>query len=462
MKPVVALVGRPNVGKSTLFNCLTRSRQALVADFAGLTRDRQYAEGKLGDRPWLVVDTGGITGERQGIVVAMERQVAMAIGEAETILFLVDGREGLCAADEAIATQLRSSGKPVLLVVNKTDGIDTDIALGDFHRLGLGEPIAIAAAHNRGIHPLVARIMAALPLAEAEPDENEGGIRIAIVGRPNVGKSTLVNRLLGEERVVVFDQPGTTRDSIYIPFERDGQRYTLIDTAGVRRRGRIEEAIEKFSIIKTLQAIDDAHVVIAVVDASEGVTEQDAHLIGLVVERGRALVLALNKWDGLSQDQKDETRRTLELKLPFTAFASHHIISALHGTGVGDLFPSVRDAYQAAMSKLSTPSLTRLLESLLFAHQPPLVKGRRIKLRYAHQGGKNPPIIVIHGNQVDQIPESYQRYLENGFRQHLDLEGTPVRVEFRGSDNPYAGKRNTLTPRQVKRKQRLMRYQRRN
>lgn len=460
MKPVIALVGRPNVGKSTLFNNLTRSRDALVADFAGLTRDRQYGIGKMGDRPYLVVDTGGLSGNDQGIDSEMAQQVRLAIGESDAVLFLVDARDGLSTADANIATYLRQCGKPVTLVVNKTDGVDADVAAGEFYELGLGKPWAIAAAHGRGVRSLINAVLKEFPEAEelSEEEEEEQGIRVAIVGRPNVGKSTLVNRILGEERVVVFDMPGTTRDSIYIPFERDGQHYTLIDTAGVRRRARIKEAIEKFSIIKTLQAITDANVVIMVLDAREGISEQDAHLLGHAMEAGRALVIAINKWDGLDQDQKEKVRRELQIKLPFLDFAKTHYTSALHGTGVGELYASVKKAYASAMRKFSTPELTALLESLLLSHQPPLVRGRRIKLRYAHQGGKNPPLIVIHGNQVESIPNSYKRYLENGFRKHLKLEGTPIRIEFKGGDNPYAGKKNTLSKRQIARKQRLVSF----
>ena len=458
MKPVIALVGRPNVGKSTLFNNLTRSRDALVADYAGLTRDRKYGIGRLGSHPYLVVDTGGLSGDEQGVEGEMAQQVKLAIGECDAVIFLVDARDGLTPSDQNIATYLRQCGKPVTLVVNKTDGVDALIASSDFHALGLGEPLPIAAAHGRGVRSMIDRVLKDFVPEEEEAEEEaeEQGIKVAIVGRPNVGKSTLVNRMLGEERVVVFDMPGTTRDSIYIPFERDGQKYTLIDTAGVRRRARIKETIEKFSIIKTLQAISDAHVVLMVLDAREGISEQDAHLLGHAMEAGRALVIAINKWDGLDPEKKDLIRRDLAIKLPFLDFAKIHYISALHGTGVGELYASVKKAYASAMRKFSTPELTALLESLVFAHQPPTVQGRRIKLRYAHQGGKNPPIIVIHGNQVDRVPGSYKRYLENGFRKHLKLEGTPIRIELKGGENPFAGKRNELTKRQISRKQRLV------
>lgn len=450
MKPVIALVGRPNVGKSTLFNVLTRTRDALVADFAGLTRDRKYGTGRLGDAPYLVVDTGGLSGLDQGVDVEMAQQVKTAIGEADAVLFLVDAREGMNAADENIATFLRQCGKPVTLVLNKSDGLDADMAAVEFHSMGLGEPVAIAASHGRGVRGLISEVLAQFPTEEEEEEAAEGQrIRVAVVGRPNVGKSTLVNRILGEERVVVFDMPGTTRDSIYIPFERDGQQYTLIDTAGVRRRARIKEVIEKFSIIKTLQAISDANVVVMVLDAREGISEQDAHLLGMVMEAGRALVIAINKWDNLPLEQKESVKHELQLKLPFIDFARIHYISALHGTGVGELYGSVNRAYESAMRKLSTPELTKLLESLQMTHQPPMIHGRRIKLRYAHQGGKNPPLIVIHGNQVDEVPNSYKRYLEKGFRKYLKLEGTPIRVEFKGGTNPYAEQRTELAKQQL-------------
>ncbi|HEY0634190.1 MAG TPA: ribosome biogenesis GTPase Der [Gammaproteobacteria bacterium] len=460
MKPVIALVGRPNVGKSTLFNCLTRSRDALVADFAGLTRERKYGEGVVGERPYLVIDTGGLTGEDEGITSVMAQQAQLAINEADHVLFLVDGRGGLTSGDQEIATMLRESGKAVTVVVNKTDGVDPELARNEFYVLGLGEPFPIAAVHGRGVTSMMTELLERFPLPEVVEEHAEGGedenVKVAIIGRPNVGKSTLVNRLLGEERVVVFDMPGTTRDSIYIPFERDGRAYTLIDTAGVRRKSRVGETIEKFSIVKTLQAISDAHVVIMVLDAREGISEQDAHLLGFAMEAGRAMVIAINKWDGLTHDQKEKVRHDLEIKLPFLSFARIHHISALHGTGVGELFGSVRKAYESAMRKLATPQLTKLLEDMVATHQPPIVKGRRIKLRYAHQGGKNPPLIVIHGNQLDAVPDSYKRYLENGFRKYLRLEGTPIRIEFKGGDNPFAGKRNTLTPRQMHKRKRLV------
>lgn len=444
MKPVIALVGRPNVGKSTLFNVLTRTRDAIVANFPGLTRDRQYGKGVVGETDYLVIDTGGLSGDENGIDGEMASQSLQAIEESNAIIFLVDGKEGLTPADEGIAKYLRQTGKPVFLVVNKTDRVDPDIAIGDFFSMGIGEPIPIAASHNRGVRSLIEDILASFAPDE-EVSVEQGGIKVAIVGRPNVGKSTLVNRIMGEERVVVFDMPGTTRDSIYIPFERDGTKYTLIDTAGVRRRARVKQTVEKFSVIKTLQAIDDAHVVVMVLDAHEGLSDQDAHLFGFILDSGRALVVAINKWDGLETDERDEIKRTFDRKFPFLSFAKTHFISALHGTGVGNLYASIDKAYDSAMADFSTSALTELLESLVMSHQPPMVKGRRIKMRYAHQGGKNPPRIIIHGNQTDSVPGSYKRYLENSFREHLKLVGTPIRIEFKGGSNPFADKKKVLS-----------------
>jgi GTP-binding protein len=462
MLPVIALIGRPNVGKSTLFNQLTRSRDALVADYPGLTRDRQYGQGRVGGRPYLVVDTGGLVGDERGLEGLMAEQVWLAVEEADAVVFLLDAREGINLSDEQIATRLRRSGKRVFLALNKIDGVDPAVVTGDAFALGLGEPAQIAAAHGRGVAAMIESVLAALPEADVaaqEPDEQTQGMRIAVVGRPNVGKSTLINRMLGEQRVLAFDQPGTTRDSIYIPFERDGKAYTLIDTAGVRRRGRISEAIEKFSVIKTLQAINDANVAILVLDAQAGeVAEQDAALAGHILESGSALVVAINKWDGLGEADRQWFRQQLDRRLPFLDFAERYFISALHGSGVGDLFGAVEDAYRAATVKVPTPELTRLLERAVHEHQPPLVNGRRIKLRYAHQGGQNPPVIVIHGNQTARLPQSYRRYLSNYFRQALHLVGTPVRMEFRTGDNPYQGKRNKLTPRQQRRRKRMIRH----
>jgi GTP-binding protein len=457
MVPVIALVGRPNVGKSTLFNRLTRSRDALVADLSGLTRDRKYGEGRVGDSQFMVIDTGGISGDEEGIDSLMAKQSLLAIEEADIVLFLVDGRAGLNPADEMIADHLRRSEKSCYLVVNKTDGLDPDVAISDFFGLGLGQPLPIAASQNRSVTLLIEEVLSELPEQEADvlPEEFKHSTKIAVVGRPNVGKSTLVNRMLGEDRVVVFDQAGTTRDSIYIPYERDGEPYILIDTAGVRRRKNITEAVEKFSIIKTLQAIEDANVVVCVIDARQGVTDQDLHMLGFVLDAGRSLVIALNKWDGMTEEQKLKVKEQIQRRLEFVDFARFHFISALHGSGVGEMYRSVDEAYASAMAKWPTNRLTRLLEDVVAEHQPPMVNGRRIKMRYAHQGGSNPPIIVVHGNQLDNLPASYKRYLQNKFRQVLGIKGTPVRFEFRVGDNPFEGRQNQLTPRQLAKKQRF-------
>jgi GTPase len=463
MIPVIALVGRPNVGKSTLFNRLTRSRDALVADRPGLTRDRKYGDGKVGGRAYLVIDTGGLSEQQDALDRLMAHQAELAIEEADVTLFLVDAREGVTAADQSIAERLRRTGKPVRLVVNKTEGLEPATACAEFHLLGLGEPFAVSAAHGQGIERLMGATLALLPAPEPEPEAasteaGEAPIRIAFAGRPNVGKSTLVNRMLGEERVLAYDRPGTTRDAIEVPFERDGTKYVLIDTAGVRRRARVTEVVEKFSIVKTLQAIEAANVVVVVLDAQEGITERDAGLVGFVVDAGRALVLAVNKWDGLAPEQRTKVRRELDVKLPFIGFARIHFISALHGSGVGDLYRSIDEAYDSATRKLATPQLTRILEQAVEQNQPPMVRGRRIKLRYAHQGGENPPAIVIHGNQTEHVPDAYRRYLANTFRTALKLRGTPLRIDFRTGANPYEGRRNLPTERQIQRRKRLMRH----
>ena len=464
MLPVIALVGRPNVGKSTLFNQLTRSRDALVADFSGLTRDRQYGEGRIGSRPFVAIDTGGISGDEEGIDSAMAGQSLTAIEESDAVLFLVDAREGLSTTDQAVARHLRQRNKAFHLVVNKIDGLNEELALGDFYALGVESMFAIAASHGRGVHAMIEAVLARLPEEEPrdEPERRRHSVRVAIVGRPNVGKSTLVNRLLGEERVVVYDQPGTTRDSIYIDFQRQDRDYTLIDTAGVRRRKNVRQVVEKFSIVKTLKAIDDAHVVILVMDAHEGIVDQDMHLLGHCIEAGRGLVLAVNKWDGIAAEERDWIKSELGRRLQFADYADTHFISALHGTGVGHLYRSIDAAHASATRQLSTNALTRILEGAVFDHPPPMVNGRRIKLRYAHAGGQNPPLIVIHGNQAGKVPGSYQRYLEKTYRRELDLVGTPVRIEFRTGDNPYADKRNQLTQRQVQRKRRLMAHVKKN
>lgn len=455
MKPVVALIGRPNVGKSTIFNQLTKSRQALVADLAGLTRDRQYGDATFEDKSFIVIDTGGIGEVDDGdgsIDDYMATQSHTAIHEADMVMFVVDTRAGITGADEAIAKQLHTLGKPVFLVANKIDGVH-EAAINEFYALGFGEPFPLAASHGRGISNLLESLTANIPSNEAADDAPEG-LRIAIIGRPNVGKSTLVNRLLGEERVVVFDMPGTTRDSIYIPYERNDKNYVLIDTAGVRRRGRIDEKVEKFSVVKTLQAIKDAHVVVLVIDAQEGIADQDLHLLGYALEAGRAMVIAINKWDGLNQDQKDFVKLEMDRRFNFIPYVKIHLISALHGTGVGNLYPSIHKAYDSAMLDISTSRLTQILQDAVTAHQPPMVGGRRIKLRFAHLGGHNPPIIVVHGNQTSQVPNSYKRYLENEFRKVFKLEGTPVRVEFKQNANPYAGRTNSMTDAQKERKRR--------
>ena len=462
MLPVIALIGRPNVGKSTLFNRLTRSRDALVADYPGLTRDRQYGFGKLGPIPYLVIDTGGVAGGEEGIKELMVEQTVRALAEADAGLIMVDGREGLTAADEHVADLARRNGKKTWLIVNKAEGLDSAIAGGEFHALGLGEPVAVSASHGDRISALMDAVLAEFDVEEEEPvpsyDDDEHELRIAVVGRPNVGKSTLINRMIGEDRLVVFDQPGTTRDSVSVPFEKNDRKYELIDTAGIRRKAKVHEVIEKFSIIKALQAIDRAEVVISVLDAHEGVTEQDVSLLGLVLERGRSLVVVTNKWDGMTAEDRKHVRDELDRRLPFLDFAERITISALHGTAVGDVLPAVERAFRAAVIDLSTTELTRELEAAVTAHPPPLVRGRRIRLRYAHQGGRNPPVIVIHGNQTDKVPEAYRRYLINRFRKVFKLKGTPVRLVFKSGKNPYAGKRNKLTPRQEQKRKRLMRH----
>lgn len=443
-KPVVALVGRPNVGKSTLFNRLTRSRAALVADFSGLTRDRHYGEGRVGDTPFLVIDTGGFEPvAKDGILAEMARQTRQAIAEADVVVFLVDARAGVNAHDHEIARLLRKSGQQrVLLAVNKAEGMGVGNATGDFHELGLGEPHPISAAHGDGIVDLIEIALSGLVAPPADTGEQleqdvvDHRIKLAIVGRPNVGKSTLINTLLGEERVIAFDMPGTTRDAIEIDFERDGRKYTLIDTAGLRKRGKVFEAIEKFSVIKTLQAIEASNVVLLMIDAQAEVSEQDAHIAGFVLETGRAVVVAINKWDGLDSDQRERIEREFQRKLRFLGFARMHTISALKGQGVKPLLKSVNAAH-AAFAKLSTPRLTRELQAAV-EQQPPPRKGIfRPKMRYAHQGGQNPPLIVIHGNALDAVPDSYRRYLETRFRNAFDLAGTPLRIEFKSSRNPY-------------------------
>ncbi|MBA4142187.1 MAG: ribosome biogenesis GTPase Der [Nitrosospira sp.] len=464
MKPTLVLVGRPNVGKSTLFNRLTRRRDAIVADIPGLTRDRHYGHGRLGDKPYLVVDTGGFEPlATQGILHQMARQTRQAIDEADLVLFIVDGREGLTQQDGIIAEQLRKTGRKIMLVVNKTEGMAQSVVTAEFHELGLGEPCAISAEHGDNVTELAELALADF-LQQPEDEEKDRHPKIAIVGRPNVGKSTLVNTLLGEERVIAFDQPGTTRSSIYIDFERNDRRYTLIDTAGLRRRGKVLEMVEKFSVVKTLQAVEDANVVVLVLDASSEISDQDTHIAGFILEAGRALVVAVNKWDGLDNYQRDIIKSTIARKLPFLMnFARFHYVSALLGGGIKGLLPSIDAAYAAAMANLSTPKLTRTLLAAVEKQPPPRGGVSRPKLRYAHQGGSNPPLIVIHGTALDRVPATYQRYLENTFRETFQLEGTPLRVQFKTGRNPYAGKRPApLSEADAKRAHRRRRYGRKH
>jgi GTP-binding protein len=475
MLPVLALVGRPNVGKSTLFNRLTNSRDALVADFPGLTRDRKYGTAKFEERQFIVIDTGGITGDEAGIDAEMANQSLLAVDEADVVIFLVDARAGLTAADRGIAEYLRKQQKNVHVVANKVDGIDGDSESADFYTLGMGDVQQIAAAHGRGIAQLLDLTLEPLEadfpdMIAVEPVRNDDDadadkqlewlqnqpIKLALVGKPNVGKSTLTNRILGEERVVVFDEPGTTRDSIFIPMERDGREYILIDTAGVRRRKNINEAIEKFSIVKTLQAIEEANVVLLVIDAREGITDQDLSLLGFVLNAGRSLVISVNKWDGLESHVKEDIKRELDRRLGFVDFARLHFISALHGTGVGHLFESVQEAYASATRRINTSMLTRIMEMAQADHNPPLIRSRRVKMKYAHAGGYNPPVIVIHGNQVEDLPDSYKRYLMNYYRKALKVMGTPIKIEFKGGSNPFEGKKNTLSISQQRQRKRMM------
>ncbi|MCL1050424.1 ribosome biogenesis GTPase Der [Shewanella abyssi] len=480
MIPVVALVGRPNVGKSTLFNRLTRTRDALVADFPGLTRDRKYGRAFLAGYEFIVVDTGGIDGTEEGIETRMAEQSLAAIEEADVVLFMTDARAGLTAADLAIAQHLRSREKTTFVVANKVDGIDADSACAEFWSLGLGEVYQMAAAQGRGVTNMIeyslapyAEAMGIVKQGEGEEDEEEREyteeeadaeqkrlqdlpIKLAIIGKPNVGKSTLINRILGEERVVVYDEPGTTRDSIYIPMEREGREYVLIDTAGVRRRSKVHETVEKFSVIKTLKAVEDCNVVLLIIDAREGIAEQDLGLLGFALNAGRALVIAVNKWDGIDQEIKDRVKSELDRRLGFIDFARIHFISALHGTGVGHLYESVEEAYDSATKRVSTAMLTRIMQMAQDDHQPPLVKGRRVKLKYAHAGGYNPPIVVVHGNQVKKLPDSYKRYMMNYYRRSLKVMGTPIQIRFQDGANPFEGMHTKkLTVSQERRRKRM-------
>lgn len=439
--PVVAIVGRPNVGKSTLFNRLTRTRDALISDFPGTTRDRQYGEANLHDRRFIVIDTGGITDEVDDVGKLITRQALQAIEDADKVLFIVDGKSGITPEDKAIADTLRRSGKPVFLAVNKTEGQDPTLSVADAYELGMISPTPIAAVHGSGIANLIEKLFPEAIEREEETEETSRSIKLAIVGRPNVGKSTLTNRMLGEERVIVHDSPGTTRDSIFIPLERFEKHYTLIDTAGIRKRKKVTEVPEKFSIVKTLQSIENTHVVLYVIDGRLGVSDQDMKLLGFVLECGKALVIAVNKWDGMTEEERDHARATIDRHLDFVRFARVHYISALHGSGVGNLFDSVNEAYESATKKLTTPIVTRLLQQALVTHSPPLVHGRRVKLRYAHAGGHNPPRIIIHGNQLNALPESYRKFLAAFFQKKLNLYGTPVRIEYKTTENPFAEKR---------------------
>jgi len=462
MNPTVAIVGRANVGKSTLFNRITRTRDALVADRPGLTRDRQLGFGRLGSKPYLVVDTGGLAEGADELANAVADQAMRAAAEADAIVLVVDGREGPAGADRDIVKRLRVLAKPIFLAVNKLEGREPDIAVAEFHQLGLPSLHAISAKSGEGVPGLMEEILAGFDDAvehtgeETVPEQ----IRVAVVGRPNVGKSTLINRIFGDERVVTSERPGTTRDSIEIPFERRRQAYVLIDTAGVRRRSRVSDSIEKFSIVKTLQAIDRAHVVVTLIDASEGVSEQDLALLGLVLDSGRSLVIAVNKWDGLNVDQRSKVKRDVDRRLRFVDFAMLHFISARFGTGVGKLFDSIDAAWRSAFSSTTTATLNQLLVEIVNAHPPPLVRGRRIKLRYAHFGGHNPPRIIIHGNQTNAVPDTYVRYLSRAFREALDLQGTPVRIELRQGENPFKGRKNPLSARQLRKRQRLLTHSR--
>ncbi|HEX5048246.1 MAG TPA: ribosome biogenesis GTPase Der [Gammaproteobacteria bacterium] len=462
MLPAVALVGRPNVGKSTLFNRLTGTRAALVADFPGLTRDRRYGVATIGERSFIVIDTGGLAVEGSTQIAALvAEQVDIAIEEASAVVLVVDHKAGLTPEDARIAELLRRKAKIVAVAVNKAEGVAGEIAEAEFHALGLGSPIGIAALHGHGIDKLVETVVEPLAAPSDSSAELEGP-KVAVIGRPNVGKSTLINRLVGSNRLVTSPEPGTTRDSVHVQCERGGERFVLVDTAGVRRRARVSEAVEKYSIVQTLQAVEDAGSVIALLDARAGITDQDTHLIGIAAERGRALVVGINKWDGLTSGERRAVEREIDRRLDFVPYASIHYVSALHGSGIAELVSSALVAYASAGAEIKTPRLNQVLKDALAANPPPVVRGRQVRLRYAHQGGRYPPLIVVYGNQAERLPAHYKRYLENSFREALRLRGTPVRIELRTGDNPYAGKRNVLTPRQAKNKRRALRFKHRD
>jgi len=463
MIPTIAIVGRPNVGKSTLFNVLTRTRDALVADEAGLTRDRKFGRGRVGESDYIVIDTGGLSDDENIIAERITEQALLAVDEADCVLFLVDGRDGLTPIDESIAERLRTTNTPIHLVANKTEGLNIDLVSAEFYQLGFPTVHGISSSHRRGVESLMNKVLADIPEPEEEsetilPENFKDSIKVAIIGRPNVGKSTLVNRMLGYERVVAFDLPGTTRDSIFIPFEKDGQAYTIIDTAGVRRRAKVSETIEKFSVVKSLKAIEAANVVIMLLDATEGMTDQDANLLGTILDRGCALMIVMNKWDGLSKDQRDAVKRTLDHKLHFIDYAKVEFISALHGSNVGLLFGSIKKAWDSAFYKAPTSFLNKVFSTAVEQHEPPSSHGRRIKPRFIHQSGQNPPTFTVHGNQVDKLPNSYKRYLMNYLRESFKLEGTPVRLEFKQTNNPFQGRKNKLTASQINKRQRMMRF----
>ena len=456
--PVISLVGRPNVGKSTLFNRLSKSRRALVSEYEGLTRDRQYAKINLGEnKHCTIIDTGGLTNEDSLIDTAIHEQVLSALDESDVIFFLVNNRDGLTSLDYEIAAQLRKLKKNIILVCNKAEGLDQSSA-AEFFELGLGSPVLISAEHNQGIDELINVTMPLLPENSEDEVQELKGIAVAILGRPNVGKSTLINRILGVERVLAIDLPGTTRDTIFIPFERDQQKYTLIDTAGIRRKRSVEEKIEKFSIIKAIEAITESHVVVLVLDAHEGVTEQDASLLGMIADKGRALLIVINKWDGLDDYQKSEVKRKLDIKLSFVNYASVHYISALHGSGVGKLFSYIQKSFNHAGSRFSTSMLNKILESANDAHQPPPVSGKRLRLKYVHQSDVFPPTFTLHGNHLQSIPKSYERFLKNFFIKALKISNTPIRLEYKSGDNPFKDKKNKLSARQIQKKRRLMKF----